>query len=71
VGEHYTKNTESVTAYCKRCQQFTQHRVDSGRLGPCQNPHPPTKAQIIAAAKRQRQERERDLEKISPRLFEK
>lgn len=37
--EHYTRNTESVTAWCPRCQRMTEHRVDhsptGGRLGPC------------------------------------
>jgi len=71
MGEHYTKNTESVTLYCKQCQQFTQHRVDGGRRGPCMNAHPASKAQIIAAAKRRRMEEKRALAKISPTLFEK
>lgn len=49
MTEHYTRNTEEVTAWCKRCQRMTQHRVDhppdglpgAGRLGPCIDPaHP-------------------------------
>jgi hypothetical protein len=35
VGEHYTRNTESVTAWCLKCHRNTQHRVDNGRKGPC------------------------------------
>jgi ribosomal protein L44E len=35
VPEHYTKNTLECTAYCNRCGAFTQHRVDTGRRGPC------------------------------------
>jgi hypothetical protein len=35
MGEHYTKNTLETTAYCRKCQRDTQHRVDSGRRGPC------------------------------------
>ena len=35
MTEHYTSNTEQATSYCKKCQHFTQHRVDSGRIGPC------------------------------------
>ena len=69
MGEHYTRNTESVTLYCKICKQFTQHRVDGGRRGPCLNPHAPSKAQIIAAVQRKRKEAKRELAKISPRLF--
>jgi hypothetical protein len=38
MSEHYTKNTEEVTAYCRRCQRNTQHRVFGGRLGPCIDP---------------------------------
>jgi len=33
--EHYTKNTEACTAFCKKCGRDTQHRVDGGRRGPC------------------------------------
>lgn len=33
--EHFTKFTVSVSAFCKKCQKQTEHRVDSGRLGPC------------------------------------
>jgi hypothetical protein len=35
MGEHYTKNTVSVTQFCKKCWWVTPHRVDNGRLGPC------------------------------------
>ena len=35
MGEHYTKNTLETTAYCGKCGEFTQHRVDGGRRGPC------------------------------------
>jgi hypothetical protein len=43
MAEHYTRNTESVTAWCKKCSRMTTHRVDhppdslpgAGRLGPC------------------------------------
>jgi hypothetical protein len=41
MSEHYTKNTESATAWCPRCGRNTEHRVDSGRKGPCIDPaHP-------------------------------
>lgn len=35
MGEHYTRSTVSVSAYCKRCEKKTQHRVDGHRKGPC------------------------------------
>jgi hypothetical protein len=35
MSEHYTRNTESVTAWCRKCMRMTTHRVDAGRLGPC------------------------------------
>jgi hypothetical protein len=34
-GQHYTRNTVSVAAYCGKCGKSTQHRVDNGRKGPC------------------------------------
>jgi hypothetical protein len=38
MSEHFTKNTLECTAYCKKCQRHTQHRVDGGRQGPCIDP---------------------------------
>jgi hypothetical protein len=35
MSEHFTKNTIEATAWCATCKRKTQHRVDSGRLGPC------------------------------------
>lgn len=35
MGEHYTRNTETVTAWCDKCRRVTEHRVDGGRRGPC------------------------------------
>lgn len=35
MSEHYTRNTLECTAWCNRCNRFTQHRVDHGRKGPC------------------------------------
>jgi ribosomal protein L44E len=32
---HYTRNTLECTVYCNPCGEFTQHRVDDGRQGPC------------------------------------
>lgn len=49
MTEHYTRNTESATAWCARCGRMTEHRVDGGRLGPCldeKHPVPMVKAQI-------------------------
>jgi len=45
MPEHFTKNTLECTAYCKRCQRDTQHRVDGGRRGPCIDPKHGTKQQ--------------------------
>jgi hypothetical protein len=38
MPEHFTKNTLGCTAYCRKCQRNTQHRVDGGRRGPCIDP---------------------------------
>ena len=35
MSEHYSKQTVSVSAPCFKCMKPTEHRVDSGRLGPC------------------------------------
>lgn len=35
MSEHYTRNTITATAFCKKCRGFTVHRVGTGRLGPC------------------------------------
>lgn len=35
MTEHFTRNTVSVAFYCGRCERTTQHRIDSGRKGPC------------------------------------
>lgn len=36
MAEHYTKNTVSATAWCRKCQKMTSHRVDSGSLSACE-----------------------------------
>jgi ribosomal protein L44E len=66
VTEHYTKNTLECTAYCRPCGRFTQHRVDSGRRGPCLEckPKGPTKKEI-------QRNKQRASEAQNPRLFEK
>jgi ribosomal protein L44E len=30
--QHYTKNTESARAWCKKCKTFTDHKVSGGIL---------------------------------------
>jgi hypothetical protein len=35
MPEHYSKNTFEVTAWCKKYNSMTQHRVDPPKLGPC------------------------------------
>lgn len=43
MTEHFTRNTESATKWCKKCGRLTEHRVDNGRAGPCIDPkHPPS-----------------------------
>lgn len=35
MSEHYSKQTVSVSAFCKKCQRQTFHKVDDGILGAC------------------------------------
>lgn len=35
MTEHYTANTESVTAWCNHCNRNTQHSVSGNRRGRC------------------------------------
>lgn len=35
MTEHYTRNTESVTLWCNKCNRLTQFMVSNGRLGRC------------------------------------
>lgn len=35
MSEHYTRATVSASAWCSKCQRYTQHRVDDKRKGPC------------------------------------
>jgi ribosomal protein L44E len=37
--QHYTKNTTGILRFCPMCNKKTMHRVDSGRVGPCENSH--------------------------------
>jgi ribosomal protein L44E len=45
--EHFTRNTESITKFCRTCGRLTQHRVNNGRTGACLEHDAPkmTKAQ--------------------------
>lgn len=35
MGQHYTRNTVAVSAWCRKCGRETRHRVDGVKLGPC------------------------------------
>jgi hypothetical protein len=39
MTHHFTRSTVEASAWCKKCQKSTMHRVDQdvmqGRLGPC------------------------------------
>jgi hypothetical protein len=35
MTQHFTRNTVSAPFYCGKCGKQTQHRIDSGRKGPC------------------------------------
>jgi|SRR5215475_12268966 len=34
-NQHYTKSTVQAKLYCRKCGDWTMHRVDGGRKGPC------------------------------------
>ena len=36
MTEHYTKNTVSAPAWCRKCYKLTRHRVEDGLLGACE-----------------------------------
>jgi ribosomal protein L44E len=66
MAEHYTKNTLECTAYCPKCNRFTQHRVTGGRKGPCIDPD----HRVQEMTKAQRAARQKaDQEKQNPKLF--
>lgn len=46
MPEHYTRNTESATAWCNKCNRMTTHRVDDGRKGPCLEHETPVRAKL-------------------------
>lgn len=35
MGKHYTRATQSVSKYCKKCKTHTQHRVTDRRVNDC------------------------------------
>lgn len=35
MTQHFTRSTVSAAFYCGKCGRTTQHRIDSGRKGPC------------------------------------
>lgn len=37
--QHFTKNTVRTLLFCNVCNKKTMHRVDGGRIGPCENSH--------------------------------
>jgi hypothetical protein len=39
MPEHFTRNTESVHAWCHHCGKLTDHAVSDGRIGRCINDH--------------------------------
>lgn len=43
MPEHYTRNTETATAWCNKCNRMTVHRIDGGRKGPCLEHDTPVK----------------------------
>jgi len=63
---HYTKNTLECTAWCAKCQDYTQHRVDDRRQGPCLNEHPVSESQ---KKKQNAKELKRIREEQNPKLF--
>jgi ribosomal protein L44E len=39
MSHHYTKNSVEASHWCNVCRKETMHRIDDGRLGPCQELH--------------------------------
>jgi ribosomal protein L44E len=72
LSEHYTRNTLECTVWCKRCNAMTQHRVDTGRRGPCLPCMEKQKANIeVERIRRGLAEEARvEKEKREPKLFE-
>ncbi len=60
MSEHYTRNTESVLAWCNRCSRLTMHAVSAGRRGHCtEHERPPaTRKKESARERRAREKRQ-------------
>jgi hypothetical protein len=69
MTEHYTRNTLEATSWCKKCQKFTQHRVDGGRLGPCLEQHNVPDLTKEQAARRKKEEDRRRQAELFPGMF--
>ena len=70
MPEHFTKNTLETTAYCGKCQAFTQHRVDGGRRGPClECLSKPVDGDGLSKSQRERR-RKAEEQRQNPGLFE-
>ena len=64
MSHHYTKDTESDTKWCNRCQRHTQHAVSDGHIGRC------TEHQISGESKKQIEARKkREDAAKNPTLF--
>ena len=72
MPEHWTRNTLEVTAYCNKCADFTQHRVDGGRRGPCIAciDRLILKSQVQRIRKGLEQEQREEHDRQNPTLFE-
>lgn len=51
MTQHFTRSTVSASFHCGKCGRFTQHRIDSGRKGPCLDCIAKLDAQHAAAPK--------------------
>lgn len=71
MPEHYTRNTLEVTAWCEKCQRFTQHRVDGGRRGPCleHKAQEYTLEQFKRMANEKKRQLQAEFDRQNPRLF--
>jgi len=64
MTEHYTRNTESVSAWCNKCNRVTQYAVSDGRRGRCLEHAAPKETKKAIAAREKREHEARN-----PRLF--
>jgi hypothetical protein len=68
MTEHYTRNTESVTAWCNQCARDTQHAVSDGRRGRCLE-HAASEYSKKQLAERARRDEEAERQRQQPGLF--